>query len=111
MIILFIAAIEGKRADNADHARSACAWLAKAPSWMTLPLPPVGAGSGLASTLAGAGSVAGAASGLTFGGAMGVSAVLLRSSWASVSWPALVSNAVSLSPATSSPPGSMGLTL
>ena len=46
-IILFIAATDGKRADNAVQARSACAWLAKAPSWMTLPLPPVGAGLGL----------------------------------------------------------------
>ena len=46
-IILFIAAIVGKRADSAVHARSACAWLAKAPSWMTLPVPPVAAGSAL----------------------------------------------------------------
>ena len=57
MTILFIAASEGKRADSADQARSAWARLAKAPSWMTLPFPPVGAGSGVAAAgLAGSGS-------------------------------------------------------
>ena len=37
MTSLFIAATDGKRADSADQARSACAWLANAPSWITLP--------------------------------------------------------------------------
>ena len=63
---------------------------------------------------AAAGFVGGSACGAEAAGAgfaTGVSGNLLRSSWASLSSPALVSNAVSLSPATSSPPGSAGLTL
>ena len=40
MTILFIAATDGKRAESADQARSACARLANAPSWITLPFPP-----------------------------------------------------------------------
>src|SRR6476620_9138911 len=43
--------------------------------------------------------------------ATGSSGILLRSSCESLSSPALVSNAVSLSPATSRPPGLGGLTL
>src|SRR4051794_20996400 len=83
---------------------------------MTLPLPPVGAASGAAA--AGAGTAAAALGSVTtglatgFGGlAMAVSGSALRSRRESLSSPALVSNALWLSPAMSSPPGSVGLTL
>src|SRR6185369_4847195 len=111
-IILFIAAIVGKRADSAAQARSACAWLAKAPIWITLPEGPLGFGSGATGTLVSLGGMRfGSGAGAGFGGVTGCSATALRLSLASLSSPALVSNAVWLSPATSSPPGFGGFTL
>ena len=61
-------------ADRADQARSACVRLAKAPSWITLPFPPVAAGAGSATSgffisVAAAGSGFGSG----FGRAIGVS--------------------------------------
>ena len=50
-ISLFIAAMVGKRADSAVHARSAWAWFWNAPSWITLPAAPEAlGGSGSAAT-------------------------------------------------------------
>src|SRR5207253_2882165 len=112
-IILSSAATLGKRVDKAVQARSACARLAKAPSWTTLPGAPLAFGSGGTGDLASFdGKVFGAAVGAAgVGLATGVSGSLLRSSFESLSSPALVSNAVSLSPVTSSPPGLGGFTL
>ena len=113
MISLFIAATVGKRTDSAAQARSAWAGFWNAPSWITLPAGPAGFGAGAGS--AGSGSLV--SLGGSFLGAAGLGrrdrrlGALLMSSWASLSSPALVSNAVSLSPATSSPPGLGGLTL
>ena len=56
-IILFKPATEEKRLDSAVHARSAWARFANAPSWITLPEAPDGAGFG------GSGFGAGAAAG------------------------------------------------
>src|SRR5690242_2779107 len=108
-IILFIAAIFGKRADSAAQARSAWALLAKAPIWITLPEAPLGLGSGGSGIFFSfGGTCLGADSGVSFGAggfATGSSAIALRLSCASLSSPALVSNAVWLSPATFNPPG------
>src|SRR4051794_5139774 len=91
-ISLFIAAMDGKRADSAPHARSACAWLANAPSWITLPGAPLGFGSGAGAAFGTAGT---SAAGAGLGGlATGVSGSAFRSSCEFLSPPALVSNAV-----------------